>query len=238
MTPKAEIPTVFAGKPVLTAAQAQSLDRQATEKRGIPAATLMENAGRAVADATETFLKEKLGRELTRSNIVVCCGRGANGGDGLVAARYLAQRGAAVSIFLCAPKKDAPYPELVQANLDRAREIGLLIAESGEQAGLREALAGADLAIDALLGTGSSGKPAGAVHHMIQELTRAKKPVVAVDVPSGLQPDTGHHSGVFVTAAVTVTFGWAKRGLLAVHAQKNVGELKIADIGYPANLHP
>ena len=90
--------------------------------------------------------------------------------------------------------------------------------------------------MDALLGTGSSGKPAGAIHHMIAELNKAKKPVVAVDVPTGLHPDTGYHSGAYVTADLTLTLGLPKRGLLAAHAKPCVGTLKVLDIGYPAEL--
>lgn len=232
--PKAEIPAVFEGRPVLTAEQARRLDAQATSRFGIPAETLMERAGAAVAEETERLI----GGRAAGKRVVVCCGRGANGGDGLVAARVLAAKGAVVTVFLCPPKKDAGYPALVRGNLDKAKAAGAAVHESGETSGLPEALAAADAAVDALLGTGSSGKPAGAVHHMIQELTRSKKPVVAVDVPSGLHPDTGHHSGAFVSAAVTVTFGWAKRGLLAAHAQRNVGVLKVVDIGYPPELRP
>lgn len=231
---KAPIPDVFDGRPVLTAAKMRELDGLATQKRGMPALELMENAGRAVARETLAFLASRPGG--APSKAVVCCGRGANGGDGLVAARYLAEAGALASAFLCAPKKDSPYPELLQANLARAKAAGVAVFESGPQSGLPQKLAEADVALDALLGTGSSGKPAGAVHHMIQELTRSKKPVIAVDIPSGLHPDTGYHSGVFVCAALTLSLGYAKRGLLAPHAQRYVGELKVLDIGYPADL--
>lgn len=228
--PKAEIPSTYEGLPVLTAAQSQALDRQATERHGIPASDLMERAGEAVARETLALAGKP------KPAVVVVCGRGANGGDGLVAARHLALQGARVTAFICAPKKDSEYPQLVKSNLELAREAGVKVAEAGEGSGLSEALASCDAAIDALLGTGSAGKPAGQIHHMIQELNRSKKPVVAVDIPSGVHPDTGYHSGVFVNAAVTVTFGWAKRGLVTPHAQKNVGKLVVADIGYPKEL--
>lgn len=232
---KEPIPAVWEGLPVVGAAAMRALDAAATEKHGIPALELMENAGRAVAAECAAFL---LGRnvEPAKARIVVCCGRGANGGDGLVAARILKEGGAAVTVFLCPPKSETPYPALVRTNLDRAKAAGVEVREAGPQAGLAEALASADLALDALLGTGSNGKPAGAIHHMIRELTKAKKPVVAVDIPSGIHPDTGHHSGVFVTADLTLTLGLAKRGLLAAHAKPNVGTLKVLDVGYPPAL--
>lgn len=234
--PKAPIPDRFEGKPVVTAERMRRLDEQAEARFGLKTEALMENAGRAVAAEARRFLAEA-GKKPDGASVVVCCGRGANGGDGLVAARHLAQAGAKVSVFICPPKKEGQgagaYPPVVQANLERAREAGAKISEAGPDAGLAGALCACDAVIDALLGTGSAGKPAGAIHHMIQEITRSQKPVLAVDIPSGIHPDTGYHSGVFITAAETYTLGAAKRGLLAAHAAKNVGRLKVLDIGYP-----
>ena len=237
--PKEPIPTAWEGKPAVTAAAMRALDEAATARHGMKALDLMENAGKAVAAETAAFLAGR-GGDAAKAKIVVCCGRGANGGDGLVAARHLRALGADVAAFLCPPKKDGPeggrYPELVRVNLARAKEAGVQLHEAGPESGLGRALAGCDAALDALLGTGSAGKPAGAVHHMISELTRAKKPVVAIDVPSGIHPDTGHHSGVFVTADLTLMLGLPKRGLLAPHAKQYVGTLKVVDVGYPAAL--
>lgn len=221
----------------MTSEQMRALDRRVTEERGIPALELMENAGKAVAVEAAAFLKEG-GKEVAAAAVVVCCGRGANGGDGLVAARHLAGMGAMVSVFLCPPKKDSDYPELVRVNLQKARAAGVRVAQAGESAGLAAALASCDLALDALLGTGSRGQPAGAIHHMIQELARAEKPVIAVDLPSGIDSDTGGHGGAFVTAALTLTLGFPKRGLLAAQARRHVGALKVLDIGYPKDLEP
>lgn len=233
--PKAEIPSIYEGKPVLTAEQARKLDERATAKHGIPAADLMERAGKGVALLAGDFLREQ-GGAVDKAKVVVACGRGANGGDGLVAARYLVGLGASVKAFVCPEKKDTQYPRLLADNLAHAKAVGVVVEQPNEA--MAAEMASADLLIDALLGTGSAGKPAGPVLDMIQAITRAKKPVIAVDIPSGIHPDTGHHSGAFVTAAVTVTFGWAKRGLLASHAQKNVGRLVVLDIGYPAELKP
>ena len=124
----------------------------------------------------------------------------------------------------------------MSVNLVKAKAAGVKITTAGSGAGLAQALASCHLAIDALLGTGATGKPAGAIHHMIREMTLAKKPVVAVDIPSGLHPDTGYHSGVFVTADLTLALGLPKRGLLAPHAKAQVGILKVLDIGYPPAL--
>jgi|SRR5579883_391017 len=234
--PKAPIPGEFQSLPVVTSDRMRQLDALATERFGLAVLTLMENAGRAVAEETAKFLQLKLGKKT--GSVVVCCGRGANGGDGLVAARHLAEKGLKVRAFVCPPKKDAGagYPDYLRENLDKAKAAGVEIREAGPESGLAESLEGCDLVLDALLGTGSSGKPAGAIHHMIQEITRSKKPVVALDIPSGIQPDTGYHSGVFITAALTLTLGLPKRGLVTPHAAKNVGELKVLDIGYPKEI--
>lgn len=235
MSPKEPIPGEWEGLPVVNAAAMRALDFDATARFGVPALELMENAGRAVAAETIAFLREK-GADAASARIVVVCGRGANGGDGLVAARHLKAAGASAWCFLCPPKKEEEYPELVRVNRDAAVKAGVEVRQTGPDSGLREALAKCDVVLDALLGTGSNGKPAGAVHHAVSEITRAKKPVVAVDVPTGLHPDTGYHSGVFVTADLTLTLGLPKRGLLAPHAKQYVGVLKVLDVGYPPEL--
>lgn len=233
--PKEPIPAVWEGFPVVTAAGMRALDHDATARFGVPAEELMERAGGAVAAEAAAFLRAA-GKAPERSAVVVCCGRGANGGDGLVAARALKAMGAKVTVFLCPAKKDSGYPGLVAAVLAKARGAAVEVREAGPEAGLQEALSACDLALDALLGTGSAGKPAGAVHHMISELNRSGKPVLAVDIPSGVHPDTGYHSGVFVNAAATLALGLPKKGLLAPHAKKHVGALKVLDIGYPPEL--
>jgi NAD(P)H-hydrate epimerase len=234
---KETIPDVWEGLPVVGAAAMRALDLAATEKHGLKALDLMENAGKAVAAECAAFLAGK-GVELPQARVVVVCGRGANGGDGLVAARHLAAGGATVAAFMCPPKNDGggKYPELVAVNLAKAESAGVTITAAGPGSGLAKALDWSHVAIDALLGTGSNGKPAGAVHHMIRELTLAPKPVIAVDIPSGIHPDTGYHSGVYVVAELTLALGLPKRGLLAAHAKPQVGVLKVLDIGYPPAL--
>lgn len=232
--PKAPFPETYAGLPAVTAARMKRLDAIA-ESRGLKAMDLMENAGRGVAREAVAWLKAR-GLEAGKTRVVVCCGRGANGGDGLVAARYLAEEGATVEVFIAGPKKGEQYSPFIKTNVDRARSAGVSISVFETDAPLNRSLEGADVVLDALLGTGSAGKPAGAVKDMIQAITRSRKPVLAVDIPSGLHPDTGHHSGVFVAAAATFTLALPKRGLLAPHAKKNVGELKVLDIGFPPDL--
>ncbi|MDD5656065.1 MAG: NAD(P)H-hydrate epimerase [Elusimicrobia bacterium] len=233
-------PQTYQGLPVVTAQRMREIDEAASEVHGIPYLELMENAGRAVAAETVLFLAG-LGKELKAGRVAVCCGRGSNGGDGLVAARLLKEGGADISVCLCPPKPGRPgepgrYPEAVQANLDRARASGLPILDAADAKALAASLERSDVVLDALLGTGASGKPAGLVGDVIRAVNRSRKPVIAIDVPSGLQPDTGYHSGVYITATLTLTLGLAKRGLVMAHARKYVGALKVLDIGFPQEL--
>ena len=233
---KQAIPDDWHGLMVVTAERMREIDRLAVDRHDIPALTLMENAGRLVAAETRSLLEAR-GGVLAESLVTVCCGRGNNGGDGLVVARYLKEAGAEVMAFLAPPKRDGRYSPEVQENLRRAVAAGVSIHQASEElVELDVRLRSSAVIVDALLGTGATGKPAGPVHKMIQSINKAGKPVVAVDIPSGLNPDTGHHSGVVVTAALTLALGLPKKGLLAVHAQRYVGTLKVLDIGFPKEL--
>lgn len=233
---KQAIPDDWRGLLVVTAERMREIDRLAVERYDIPALALMETAGRLVAEETAALLEAR-GGKLAESLVTVCCGRGNNGGDGLVAARYLKEAGAEVMAFLAPPKRDGRYSPEVQENLRRANAAAVSVHQASEEVvELDVRLRSSAVVVDALLGTGASGKPAGPVHKMIQRINKAGKPVVAVDIPSGLHPDTGHHSGVVVEAALTLALGLPKKGLLAVHAKRYVGELKVLDIGFPKEL--
>ena len=222
---------------MVTSEKMKYLDRKASLEHGIPARALMENAGRAVAEETLKFALAELGKKPEELRAAVCCGKGNNGGDGLVAARYLRQAGAQVKAFILSPR-DIGYPELVVANLQAAKDAGVTVAMT-EKDGL-EALAAefaaADLLLDALLGISAVGKPVGPVRRVIQLMNKSGRPIVAVDLPSGLSPDTGHHSGVYIMAKLTLTLGFAKTGLMAAHAQPNTGKIMVLPIGYPPAL--
>lgn len=233
-----KIPQVreFGGFPVVTAEKMRYLDKKAVQEHGLPEHQLMENAGRAVAEETLKFALT-LGKDAASLKAAVCCGKGNNGGDGLVAARYLRQAGAAVKVFIL-PPKETGYGELVVRNLQAAKDAGVpvLMTRKEDLEALAAEFAGSDVLLDALLGVGAVGKPTGPVHRVIQLMNKSARPIIAVDVPSGLSADTGHHSGVFITARLTLTLGFAKSGLMAAHAQKNTGEIKVLPIGYPQAL--
>ena len=234
-----KIPQVkeFGGYPVVTADKMKYLDMKASREHGVPSERLMENAGRAVAGEALLFAQAELGKAAAGLKVAVCCGKGNNGGDGLVAARYLKAAGAEVKVFIL-PPKETGYGELVVKNLEAARAAGVPVAmtKKEELDALAAEFSAADLLLDALLGVSAVGKPTGPVHRVIQLMNRSGRPIIAVDLPSGLSPDTGHHSGVFVIARLTLTLGFAKTGLMAAHAQKNTGVIKVLPIGYPAAL--
>ncbi len=234
-----KIPQVkeFDGLPVVTAEKMKYLDRKASSEYGVPSAVLMENAGKAVAEASLEYARTALGRGTAGLKTAVCCGRGNNGGDGLVAARYLKLAGAEAKAFIL-PPKETGYGELVVKNLEAARAAGVPVAMTHKEDldALAAEFSSSDLLLDALLGVSAVGKPTGPVHRVIQLMNKSGRPIIAVDIPSGLSPDTGHHSGVFVIARLTLTLGLAKTGLMAPHAQKNTGAIKVLPIGYPQEL--
>ena len=222
---------------LLTASQARALDT-AAEASGHPMAALMEAAGLRVAQAARHMLGELAGRQ-----VVVACGRGNNGGDGLVAARYLANAGAHVRIFL-AISPDA-ITGLPGTYLGAARRAGAAVAapvaavdqvsDATEEwlVSLREAAGRADLIVDALLGVGMHGAPRGVVAAAIDEINAAGRPVLAVDVASGLNADTGQAPGAVIRATATVTMSYAKPGHLTGRGRDLTGRLYIGDIGFP-----
>jgi NAD(P)H-hydrate epimerase len=113
------------------------------------------------------------------------------------------------------------------------------VVAAEDESALQAGLAQADLILDGLLGTGSNGKPAGVMVKIIEAMVRCGKPVVAIDLPSGLDPDTGVAAGACVPAVLTLTLGLPKIGLVASQARRYVGELKVLDIGFPPDLlHP
>jgi len=227
----------YGGRPVVMAEKMKYLDKKASMEYGIPDERLMENAGKAIAEETLRLAKDELGKAPAELKISVCCGRGNNGGDGLVSARYLASCGVSARVYMVEPK-EAGYGALVVGNVQKAKDAGvpvsLVTRENIE--GLLTEFQSSDMLLDALLGVSAVGKPVGPVRRIIQLMNKSARPIIAVDIPSGLSPDTGHHSGVFIIAKHTLTLGFAKTGLMAPHAQKNTGTIKVLDIGYPEQL--
>jgi NAD(P)H-hydrate epimerase len=218
---------------IVTAAQMAALE-QAAQRRGVSAGALMEQAGLAVAQAA----RQELGR-VAGARVVVLVGPGNNGADGLVAARHLSLWGAQVTAYMVTRRPNAdPKQELAQNS-------GVMIQWAAQDPGLaaleRLLGAGCRLVVDAVLGTGRSRPLEGAAREVMVRLdsrrTHSPRPLVlALDLPSGLNADTGQVDPACPTADVTVTLGLAKAGLLAFPGASRVGRLEVADIGLPAGL--
>jgi len=216
---------------LVTAAEMRELDRRAIQEVGIPSLVLMENAGRT----TYQILRQEF-PDLT-GPVAVVAGRGNNGGDGSVVARYLAQAEMPVAIFLVAPRDQVQGDAKV--NLEIAARQGIEIVEVKEEKDLNplaHRLARSTLIVDALLGTGLNSEVRGLLRLVIEEINRLRPPVLAVDIPSGLSADTGEPLGAAVQAQVTVTYGWPKIGQILPPGRDYVGRLWQVDISIPPAL--
>ncbi|MDR7402305.1 MAG: NAD(P)H-hydrate dehydratase [Armatimonadota bacterium] len=217
------------GMHVATAAEIAELDRRAAQQFGVTVSQLMDAAGRRVAQLVAEMLRQRGGR-----TVVVLAGRGHNGGDGLAAARHLRAAGADVAVVLAAPARD--FQGEPARMLEAAVGAGVAVREATDVS-VDAVLASGDLVVDALTGTGFRGPARGVVASLIEAAGRCRAPVVAVDVPSGVDADTGRCDGPCVRAAATVTMGWLKPGLLLYPGAEMAGDVYVADIGYPEPLH-
>lgn len=199
--------------------QAQAFDKYAQEKLGIPSLILMENAGRGVAEEAI-----KIGSK----NVAVICGTGNNGGDGFVAARHLLNAGVKVKVFVVGSKKTLKADPKINLNiLEKMGQRIKWIRSAGELKGIERSA----LIVDALFGIGLNLPVAGLYREMIEAMNAAQAPIVAVDVPSGLNADTGAVMGAAVRAKMTVTFVAAKKGFYNNCGPRHCGKIIVRDIG-------
>lgn len=221
---------------VVTAQQMRELDRQAIEQYGVDGLVLMENAGRAVAD--EVVRRVGDGR-LRR--VVIAAGSGNNGGDGFVAARHLQSLAVELTVFLWADKPKVGGDAL--ANLEMAERAGVKIDYSRDLKRFQKAVSGSNVIIDALLGTGAKGALKPEYAEVVRIINLSGSKVIAVDIPSGIDADTGVELGpsddlqnigcAAVKATSTVTFALPKVGLLTYPGAWYAGDIVVADIGMP-----
>ncbi|RIK64757.1 MAG: NAD(P)H-hydrate epimerase [Planctomycetota bacterium] len=215
---------------ILSRAQVREVDRIAIDEYGMPGIALMENAGASAA---------RLLRELApdAARVAIVCGRGNNGGDGFVVARHLQNAGRKVTLLLvCDP---AALGGDAAVNYAIVKRMGLEMhpfASPNDMSANRHRLSQADVIVDALLGTGFAGTVKRPFDQVIEEINAAGRPVFALDLPSGLDCDTGQPSNATVRAAHTITFVAKKPGFLAPAAAAWVGRVHVADIGCPAEI--
>lgn len=213
----------------------QRIDARVIQTYGIPRLLLMEHAGLALARHAQQLYQTRLGAPRRHHPIVICCGAGYNGGDGMAAARHLLARGFAVRVLLAArAARLREEPAVYAAILSRLGARPQEAPAAGASAWALKRLRPAGVVIDALLGIGMRGTVREPVVSLIAAMNRSGRPIVAADVPSGLDGDTGLPQGHAVRAALTVTFGAAKRGCLAARARPYVGRLVVEPITIPA----
>lgn len=216
--------------PTLTRALSRELDRRAIDQYGLSGLVLMENAGRGLADALQAL--EVAGP------VAIACGKGNNGGDGFVLARHLDLRGVEARVLLWANPDDLTGD--AASNYAVLSKCGISMEAFGNGAPddlrLAELLDGVEWIVDALLGTGSVGAPRAPIDAAIAALNAHPAAKLAVDLPSGLDADTGQPSPTTIRAEHTCTFVAAKTGFLAPEAQPYLGTLHVLDVGAPRKL--
>ena len=215
--------------------EVRELDRRAIEEYGIPSIVLMENAGRACAEEALALLGDGAAEP-----VLVLCGPGNNGGDGLVIARTLFNRGVPVRACLAAPigrLEERSADGRTNARMWRGLGTELHeLADAAQLAAARPWFERAPLVVDALFGTGLTRPLEGHYAALVRAAAAAPAPVLAVDLPSGLDADTGAVLGAAVPAAVTVTFIAPKPGFTAGEGPRLCGRVVVAEIGIPRPL--
>ena len=216
-----------------TADQMREIDRKAIHEMGIPGVVLMENAGRSVFEEAKSMTSAASG------TVVVFCGTGNNGGDGYVIARHLLNHGYDVEVHLLGDP--ARISGDAGVNLTILRNMGVdvkKLRDSCDVKAMAPCLKEAALVIDALLGTGLNAEVRDPYAALISRVNGAASHVLSVDIPSGLDADTGEPRGVAVRAEMTVTFQCPKTGFRNPVSKQFLGKLVVADIGIPAACLP
>jgi len=209
----------------LTAEEMAEADRVAIEEFGIDVVALMENAGLQVG----VLARKMLGGSVAGRRVCCVAGKGNNGGDGLVTARHLRNWGARVRVVLGAEKRDLRDVPAIQLRV--LEKMGVEIEGPGG------GFDNTELLVDALLGCGSKGNPREPVAGLISSVNSSGIPVLAVDIPSGLDATTGEPNEPCIVANATVTFGLLKTGFLNQKSRRFVGELYLADISLPEPIY-
>ena len=218
----------------ISADEMRALDRRAIEQYDIPGLILMENAGRSIAREAMGLLGDKC-----PARVHVIAGAGNNGGDGFVIARHLANWGHELGVTLAVAPDKLRGDALTNYRIAAKMGLDIAVAPQAVQTEtLAQCLADVDLIVDALLGTGTRGTLRPPFDHIIESINRSERPALSVDIPSGLEADTGRPLPVAVKAALTVTCGAPKKGLLADEAQGYVGRLVVAYISLPRAIEP
>ncbi|WP_126426863.1 NAD(P)H-hydrate dehydratase [Brevibacillus marinus] len=217
---------------IVTADEMRKLDQYVIEQIGIPAVALMENAGAAVAREVAAFSRQRGWLRPDRPpHWLFLIGKGNNGGDGIVAARHLLESGFAVTLLYAIPPAELRGEAALQR--DAAQRLGIPALVYGDGEVDWQAYDGI---VDALLGTGSQGSPRGPYGDLIRQANASGLPILAVDIPSGLDADTGRTHDPCIRASKTIALAFLKRGLVQWPGREAAGELCVAPIGIAPQL--
>ena len=217
---------------LVTAKEMQRMDQETIGNIGIPGRVLMENAG----SGAFRFMC-RVFSDLAEKSVGVVAGRGNNGGDGFVVARYLSQKSASVRVYLLC-EKDRIRGD-AKANLDLLTVLGIPVTEIPDSAAFRKHKASMrrhDIWVDGIFGTGLHSEVRGHYKEVILFLNASGKPVFALDIPSGLNADNGRVCGVCIRARATATFAFPKIGHVIHPGAAHTGKLDIIDIGIPGRV--
>ena len=214
---------------IVTSRQMKNIDRRAIRDFGIPGTVLMENAAAAVMTAMEKFFD---GLQGVRVGII--CGKGNNGGDGLALARRLRISGVPVRVALLS--SFGPVKGEAKVNLSILRKTDVEIVQNASSRSLADIIAWSDVLVDAMLGVGLSSPLKGLYAKAVGMINASVNPVVAVDVPTGIDADTGEVNGAAVKADLTVTMAFLKPGLVLYPGAEYAGTVRVADLGIPPEV--
>jgi len=217
----------------VSATQMREVQRAAQEEFGVDILQITENGGRAAA----TVALAMLGGKGRGQRVVILCGGGNKGASGLAAARHLSNWGVRIDPIVCGVEEEASFT--ARRQLHTLRQAGILEPADLESSEItvEEQLAEADLVIDALVGYGLEGPPMGIASAVTHLALQARRPVLAIDMPTGVNATTGEVSHPAIRAVTTVMLDLPKKGALEPAARSHVGELFLADLGIPLGLH-
>jgi hydroxyethylthiazole kinase-like uncharacterized protein yjeF len=222
---------------VMTRDEVRAVDSWAINTLGIPGVVLMENAGRSCAE----LIKEKL-KEIANPKVCIFCGTGNNGGDGYVIARHLLNSSFKVTVIICGDRNKIKGD--AKTNLDILERMGqpieqLNMADEDITGRVRTFAEGADMLVDGLFGTGLRGQLSDEYKQLIESINAQGRPILAVDIPSGLDCDTGEPLGSAIKAIYTVTFVAVKKGFtMSSSVAQYTGQIFVASIGVEPNKAP
>ena len=220
----------------MTRQQVREVDQKAAELLGVPTILLMENAGRQIADVAQEMLSGDDALATDNKSVAVVAGAGNNGGDGFVAARHLALRGVKVMVFLLADESKITGDARINFNIIQKLGHDIVAIKEDEIGQLASKLGQFDLVLDAIGGTGITGGLRGAIATAVEQVNAADRPVLAIDIPTGLDCDEGTAAGPAIKAEVTVTFVARKKGFDNPASQTYTGRVIVADIGIPPSI--